>query len=145
MESLHREINRLFDDMGMERWNFPFSRFSFLPGRSSRMYPLLNLSEDADNLYIEALAPGIDPKSLKVTVVRDQLTLTGEKMRTGENVKPEAWHRNERATGSFVRTVMLPVEVDETKTAAEYKNGMLTITLPKSEAAKPKQIAIQVG
>jgi HSP20 family protein len=145
MDTLHREIDRLFEDMGMGRWSFPFTRFSFLPGRASRMYPLLNMSEDEDHLYIEALAPGIDPKTLKVTVVRNQLTLSGEKMRMAENVKPEAWHRNERAAGTFVRTIALPVEVDEAKTAAEYKNGMLTIKLPKAEAAKPKQITIQVG
>lgn len=145
METLQREIDRIFEDMGMGEWRLPFSRFSFLPGRSSRMYPLVNLSEDTENFYVEALAPGVDPKSLKVTVVRDQLSIAGEKARGGENVKPEAWHRNERAAGAFVRTLALPAEVDDTKIKAEYKNGLLMITLPKSEAAKPKQISVNVA
>lgn len=142
---LHREIDRIFEDMGMERWTFPFTRFSFLPGRASRMYPLLNMSEDADNLFVEALAPGVDPKTLKVTVVRNQLTISGDKARLEENIKPEAWHRNERAAGRFVRTVALPMDINEGKIKAEYKNGLLSIMLPKAEAAKPKQITVQVG
>lgn len=145
MEALHREIDRLFDNMGVSQWTFPFTRFSFLPGRSSHMYPLLNMSQDADHIYVEALAPGLDPKSLKITVVRDQLTISGEKMRTSEEVKPEAWHRNERAAGNFVRTITLPMEVEDAKTKAEYKNGLLTITMPKAEAAKPKQITVNVA
>lgn len=145
MATLQREIDRIFENMGAERWTFPFSRFSFLPGRSSRMYPLLNVSDDADNIYVEALAPGVDPKTLKVTVVRNQLTLSGEKMRCGENIKPENWHRSERAVGNFVRTLTLPFDVEEGKIKAEYKNGLLLITMPKAEAAKPKQITVNVA
>lgn len=146
MEALHREIDRIFENVGGgAHWSFPFSRFSFLPGRSSRAYPLLNMSEDADSIYVEALAPGLDPKSLKVTVVRNQLSISGEKARCAENVKPEAWHRNERAAGGFVRTIALPGDVDDAKIKAEYKNGLLTITMPKAEAAKPRQITVNVG
>lgn len=145
MEVLQREIDRIFEDMGMGDWRLPFSRFSFLPGRSSRMYPLVNLSEDADNLYVEALAPGVDPKTLKLTVVRNQLSIAGEKSRSAENVKPEAWHRNERAAGAFVRTLTLPAEVEEGKIKAEYKNGLLLVTMPKAEAGKPKQITVNVA
>ena len=64
------------------------------------------------------------------------------------DVKPEAFHRSERATGTFVRHIELPVEVvdvDEGTVQAEYTNGLLTVTLPKAEKAKPKQIAVQVG
>jgi len=145
METLHREFDRLFEDMGVQHWTFPFTRFSFLPGRAARMYPLINLSEDADHVYVEALAPGIDPKTLKVTVVRDQLTISGEKKRTNEEIKPEAWHRNERAAGSFLRTISLPMDVDEGKINAEYKNGLLTVTMPKAEAAKPKMISVNIA
>jgi HSP20 family protein len=146
MEMLRREVDRVFENLGGRNyWSAPFSRFSFLPGRSARAYPLINLSEDADNLYVEALAPGINPESLKVTVVRDQLTLSGEKTSPAKGAESESFHRNERAAGKFIRTITLPVEVDEGKIKAEYKNGLLLIAMPKAEAAKPKQITVNVG
>ncbi len=145
LEALRHEVDKVFNGFSLDRMVPPFSRVSFLPGRSARAYPLLNLSEDKDNLYIEALAPGIDPATLNITVVRDQLTLSGEKPAIPSNIKPEAYHRNERAAGKFIRTVTLPVEVDEGKVQAAYRNGLLVITMPKAEAAKPKQITINVG
>jgi len=145
MESLRREIDRALENLGAGRWSSPFSRFSFLPGRSARAYPLLNVSDDEENVYIEALAPGINPDTLKITVVRDQLTIAGEKMTMTENVKPESYHRNERAAGKFMRTISLPFAVNDEKIKAEYKEGLLWITLPKAEEAKPKQIAINVA
>ena len=66
--------------------------------------------------------------------------MTGEKRRVAGDVKPEAFHRSERATGTFVRHIQLPVEVDEDKVQAEYTQGLLNVTLLKTEKAKPKQI-----
>jgi HSP20 family protein len=77
--------------------------------------------------------------------VGNTLSIAGEKRRVAGDVKPEAFHRSERATGKFVRHIELPVEVDENKVQADYKNGLLTVTLPKTERAKPKQIAVQVS
>jgi HSP20 family protein len=73
------------------------------------------------------------------------LTISGEKRRVAADVKSEAFHRSERATGKFVRSIELPAEVDEQKIQADYKNGILTITLPKTEQARPKQIAVQIA
>lgn len=143
METLRREIDKAFEDFGFR--TEPFSRAAFLPARGPRRYPLINLHEDRDNLYVEALAPGVDPGSLNVTVVRNSLTLSGEKRHGPKEVKPEAYHRSERAAGRFVRTVELPVEVDENRVNAEYQNGLLLVTLPKAEKAKPKQISVKVG
>lgn len=140
MEALRQEIDRAFEQFSFE----PSSRVAFLPGREPRRYPLINLLEDKENLYVEALTPGVDPQSLNVTVMQNRLTLSGEKGGVG-NIKPEAFHRNERASGKFVRTIDLPVEVDEGKIQAEYKNGLLVVTLPKAEKAKPKQISVKVA
>jgi HSP20 family protein len=143
LESLRREIDKAFEDFGW-RTEVPF-RTAFLPGRAARRYPLINLYEDRDNLYVEALAPGVDSASLDLTVVRNILTIAGEKHRVSDDIKPEAFHRSERATGKFVRHIELPIEVNENTVQADYKHGLLVITLPKAEQAKPKQISVQVA
>ncbi len=141
INALRREIDRAFEGFD----SMPLTRAAFLPGRWQRAYPLVNLQEDRDNLYVEAMAPGIDPKSLNITVVQNTLTITGEKMGPPAEMKPEAYHREERAAGKFSRAINLPVEIDEKGISAEYKNGLLLIKLPKSEKAKPKQINVQVS
>jgi HSP20 family protein len=142
MEALRREIDRAFQDFGSGE--MPSHQVAFLPGRGPRRYPLINLLEDKENVYIEALTPGVDPQSLNVTVLQNRLTLSGEKIRIAEEVRPEAFHRNERASGKFVRTLDLPVEVNADAIRAEYTNGLLVVTLPKAEKAKPKQINVKV-
>lgn len=143
LESLRREIDRVFDDSVVRQE--AGSRAAFLPGRAARRYPLINFAEDQEALYVEALAPGVEPGTLDVHVLRNTLTISGEKRRVVGDVKPEAFHRSERATGKFVRNIDLPVEVDEHKVQADYKNGILTIVLPKTEKARPKQIAVQIA
>jgi len=104
----------------------------------------MNISEDHDNFYIDALAPGLDPETLNVTVSGDQLTISGEK-KPLQNIKPESVHRSERSAGKFVRTLSLSVGVDREKVHANYADGVLSIMLPKMEAAKPKQIQVKVA
>jgi HSP20 family protein len=136
---IRREVDKVFDEAGFTRTG-PASRMAFLPGIQSRAYPLVNLAEDGDHVYVEALAPGVDPQSLNVSVLRNQITISGEKEGPGGNGKEV--HRNERAGGKFVRTLSLASEVDADKVKADYKNGILAVTLPKAEKAKPKQIVI---
>jgi HSP20 family protein len=142
MEALRRDIERTFGNAGVV--NEPFSRVAFLPGRAARRYPMINLYEDRDHVYVEALAPGINVESLALAVIRNVLSISGEKQRTPDNIPPEAFHRNERAAGKFVRTVDLPVEVDADQVKAEYQHGLLMVTLAKAAAAKPKQITVTV-
>lgn len=143
LDTLRQQIDRAFADYGFgER---PVRRVAFLPGQEPRRYPLVNLHEDKDHIYIEALTPGVDPKTLNITVLQNRLTLAGEKSSVSLDVKREAFHRNERASGKFVRTIDLPAEIDEAGIKADYKNGLLILTLPKGEKAKPKQITVNVA
>lgn len=141
MEALRREFDRAFSS-AQSNSGESFAT-AFLPGRAARAYPLLNLSEDKDNLYVQALAPGLDPQTLNVTMQRNSLTITGEKL-APQGVNPETYHRSERAGGKFARSIELPVEVDSDRIQARYQDGLLAITLPKSEAARPRQIAVAV-
>jgi len=140
LDLLRRGIDRMFDDMWPGFWG---RGASFLPGRSARSYPLINLTAEPEKYVVDALAPGLDPKSLDISVRGDTLTISGEK-KPLEGVEPEAYHRCERSTGRFMRSYQLDSEIDADAVSAEYKNGMLTITLPKSEKAKPKRIAVSV-
>ena len=143
VDALRRDINRAFQNAGFS--NSPSFRTAFLPGQAARRYPLINMAEDHDHVYIEALAPGLDPDSIDLAVIRNVLTIAGEKRRHPETIKPEAFHRSERAAGRFVRTIELPVEVDADHVKAEYKQGILMVSLPKAESAKPKQIAVSIN
>lgn len=143
IDALRRELDQAFANFGV-RTESP-ARTVFLPGRAAREYPLCNLHEDTDTLYLEALAPGLDPASLQLTIVKNSLTLAGEKQRVADEVTLEAFHRSERKAGKFMRTVRLPVEVDDTKARAEYKNGLVCVTLPKAAQARPRQIDVQVA
>ena len=143
IDSLHREVDQAFERLGPQF--APIYRTAFLPGRAAREYPLINIYDDQHTVYVESLAPGADPASFNISVAGDVLTLSGEKRRVAGDIKAEAFHREERAAGKFVRSIELPTEVDDNNVKAEYKNGLLLISLPKSEKAKPKQISVQVA
>lgn len=137
-------MDRFLDEFGTSSWSFPFSRTSFLPGRAARGYPLLNIGEDKENVYVDALAPGVDPKTLSISVTQDLLVISGEKKALLSSVGAEAIHRSERSAGQFTRSMTLPFEVDSGKVKATYQDGLLKIVLPKAEVAKPKQIQVSV-
>jgi HSP20 family protein len=138
-ESLRRELDRALGEAGGPAGR---ARQAFLPGRGARQYPLVNVSDDGERYYVEALAPGADPSTLEVTVVRNTLTIAGEKLAPAD-VAGERFHRSERAAGRFVRTVELPVEVEPGKVQAQYKHGLLVLTLPRAEASLPRRITVQ--
>jgi HSP20 family protein len=136
MENLRREIDNAFRGFGRGVVYEP----SFLPGLGAGRYPQINLREDNDSVYVEALIPGLEAKDLELTVMRNTLTLSGERRETEGNV---TWHRNERGSGKFLRTIELPVEVDADRVKAECRNGVLTIVMQKAEAARPRKISVQ--
>lgn len=139
MEHLRREMDELFRGVGFG----PMLDAPFLPGVGMRRYPKVNIREDADGFYLEALLPGVDPKNLDMSVVGSTLTLSGE--RVEEEGEGRTWHRRERGAGKFLRTIELPVDIDANKVQAEYRNGVLRVTLPKAEQVRPKRIAIKAS
>lgn len=135
-EKMRREMDRLWD-----------SFFEGKPARRAReegeWLPSLDVSETKGDLVVKAELPGIDPKDIDISLNEGVLTIKGEKKQEKEE-KEEGYHLIERSYGSFTRSIRLPQEVQSEKINASYKNGVLKITLPKSEEAKKKEIKIKV-
>lgn len=135
------EFRREFDDLvnrffGPEPW---FMGRFFGQGFS----PAIDIKETENEFVVKAEIPGIDQKDLSVSLSGDVLTISGEKKEEKEE-KGENVHRVERSFGSFCRSFTLPGEIQEDKIEAKYKNGILTLTLPKAESSKRKPINIKV-
>ena len=134
--TLHREMNRLFDDV--------FNRFEggvpSLFGRGPS-WPSIEVNASEKELRVSAELPGLDEKDVEILVENDVLTIRGEKRSETED---KDRHFSERYYGRFERRLALPFEVEEDKAEASFKNGVLTVTLPKSAKAqeKAKRIAI---
>ncbi len=105
--------------------------------------PPVDIYEHDGTLVLKAELPGIDPKDVDVRVENNVLTLRGER-KFDQEVKRESCHRVERAYGTFSRAFTLPNVVDTPNIKAEFKDGVLRVTMPKREDAKPKQIQIQI-
>jgi HSP20 family protein len=139
--SIQDRMNRIFDEAfrgsgraaGEEDWAL-----------GGTWAPAVDIYEHEGNLVLKAELPGIDPKDVDVRVENNVLTLYGERKFESE-VKREQYHRVERAYGTFSRSFTLPNVVDTEKIKAEFKDGLLRVTLPKREEAKPKQISIAVS
>jgi len=130
LRGLQREMNRLFDG---DRSGTLMSRF-----------PALNVWGNPEQVIVTAELPGLEVEDLDLQVINNQLTIKGE--RKGDKPAEDAvCHRFERDIGKFVRTVRLPYAVENDKVTANYENGVLTITMPRHEATKPKQIEIQTS
>ena len=112
-------------------------------GRSGWQLPL-DVTGNDDGFVVEASLPGINPDDLSIQVQENILTISGEMKQNTEN-KEQRYHVRERRWGSFYRSVALPMTVDASKVQAEYNNGVLKLTLPKAEEAKPKRIQVKTG
>ena len=102
----------------------------------------LDVSEDADNYIVKASVPGINPDDIEITLTDNVLTIKGENKEENES-KESNWHVRERRYGSFVRSVALRAPVNADKVEATNEHGVLTLRLPKTEAVKPKKIAVK--
>ena len=104
--------------------------------------PSMDVSETKDSLIAKLEVPAMDPKDIQISLQENLLTIKGEKQQEQED-KEEHYHRVERTYGMFARSVRLPVTVDGSKVVATFKNGLLTITLPKTPASKGTTIPIK--
>jgi HSP20 family protein len=151
--------------MTLVRWE-PFHNVGSVQNRMSRMFdeafrgqpvgseddwalggnwaPAVDIFEHEGNIVLKAELPGVDAKGVDIRVENNVLSLRGERKFESE-VKREDYHRVERAYGTFSRSFTLPNVVDTEKIEAKYKDGVLRVTLPQKEEAKPKQISIAVG
>lgn len=106
------------------------------------LYPALNVWEDESSFHAEAELPGFRLEDVEVTVRGNEISLSGE--RKPEDKEGLTWHRRERGFGRFHRTLGFPLPVEADKVQASLKNGVLTITLPKAEAARPRKIQVRL-
>ncbi len=139
--SVQDEVSRFLDE-------FLGTRFaSSIAKRSEEStidwIPRVDISETDDEIIVKADAPGMKKDDIKVTLSENVLTISGEKKAERED-KKKNYHRIERVFGSFTRSFYIPTNVDSSKIKASYENGVLTVTLPKKEEAKPKEIPIEV-
>lgn len=134
IERIRQEMNRLQD---------AFTR-GLMGERAAGVFPLMNVTEDKNSYYIRAELPGIKAGDLNITVTEDSLSVSGERSLPTEDEKA-TYHRREREAGRFSRLVTLPGPIDSAKVEARCADGILTVVLPKSEAAKPKQISVKTS
>ena len=131
--SIQDEMNRVVDDF----FGRPMTKLEWTEGVWS---PSVDVSETKDSVVIKAEMPGMNKDDVKISIQDNVLTLKGEK----KQERDANYHRIERSYGSFCRSFTLPTLVKTDEIKASYKNGVLNITLPKTEEVKPKEIPINV-
>jgi len=133
-ERMCRELDSLFQGTGPE---------SGVRGGST-VFPALNISEDGGHLYVRAEIPGVPAGAVEISIEGDTMTIRGERKTCPPDEK-HSYHRRELECGRFSRAITLPAKVQVARIGAQAANGIVTITLPKAEAVKPRQIKVNVG
>jgi HSP20 family protein len=136
--TFERRVNRLFND-AFGALDFPVGN-----GDAATWLPAVDIFEDQNAIRLTAELPGVRPADVNITLENDVLSIHGAKQRVAEE-NTEQVHRYERTYGTFERSFTLPTTVDAGAIKANYEHGVLTVTLPKAEKAKPKVIEVQVS
>jgi HSP20 family protein len=131
LEQLRREMHRWLDNSGRADGAF-----------GAGVFPPMNVTQDADNFYVRSEVPGIKASELSISAVKNRLSIAGKREIPSENDRV-SYHRKERPEGSFNRSLTLPAELDVERIDARYADGILTLKLPKAEAAKPRIISVK--
>lgn len=135
LERMRQEMDRLTQGMlyrGIQR------------PRVAGVFPLVNITEDKDSFFLRAELPGVQPDNLDISATSNTVTISGERRITDES-DGNKYHRREREGGLFSRVVSLPDQVDAEKIEASCSNGVLTVTIPKAEKSKPRQISVKAS
>lgn len=130
------ELERIRRQMERQLEGWPAQRQT--PG----VFPLINLTENKDSFFIRAELPGMSSGDLDMQATSNSVSISGERKIPAEN-KEARYHRREREAGKFSRVVGLPSEIDPDKVQASMVNGILTVVVPKAQAAKPRQISVR--
>ena len=136
MMTLREAMDRLFDDA----FTRPFSLTR--EGGSTWSSPPIDMYQTGDEVVVKAALPGFKPDEVQINVTGDILTIKGE-VKHEEEKKDKSWHIREQRWGSFERSLRLPTGVISDKAKADFDNGILTISLPKSEEVRPKTITVK--
>lgn len=134
---LERRMGRMFEPFGLMEWNAP-------EAATTAWMPLVDIFEEAEFIRMVAELPGVKPEHVQIAVENNLLTIKGTKEQVAEE-KAEKVHRYERTYGAFERSFTLPATVAPDKIKATFDNGVLTVVLPKVEAAKPHLIKVEVA
>lgn len=129
IERVRREMDRLLEGLTSQA------------PRSAGVFPLVNLTESKDNFYLRAELPGISSSELEIQATANSVSISGERKIPAET--EARYHRRERESGRFSRVVSLPREINPDQVEAGLVDGVLTVTLPKAEIAKPRQISVK--
>lgn len=131
MDEMREEMERFFGPLTGRR-----------SPRTAGVFPALNVVENDHALLVRTELPGVEVSDLDITVENDTLTIAGSRSMTAED-EGVSYHRRERQFGTFRRSLSLPVRVDAGQVTASYRNGILTVELPKAAEARPRKIAIE--
>lgn len=131
-ERIRREMSRFLDSYP-GNYEAPFTN----------VFPAINATQDRDNYYVRAELPGVKSEQLEITAVERTLSIAGK--RAAPEQAGVSYHRKERADGEFNRSVTLPGDFDSERVDARFVHGVLTVTLPKPERAKPRQISVKTA
>ena len=130
---LQREMGRLFENLD-----------SIHSARRANRYPPLNVYDVGDRYILSVQLPGVAPLDIELTITGETLTLGGERKRA-EGVKEDSYRRQERRMGRWSRTITLPDRVESKQVGASFADGILTVSVPKAESAKPRQITVMAA
>ncbi|HNQ45669.1 MAG TPA: Hsp20/alpha crystallin family protein [Syntrophorhabdus sp.] len=133
--SLRDEIDKMFEDF--------FGKTDFSSLADGTWNPPMDVQQTKKDVIVMMDIPAIDPKAISISIIEDRITIKGERKREEESQEAD-YYRSERVYGSFQRIIQLPAEVVGDKAKASYKDGVLKITIPKSQKVVPKEVKIEV-